>query len=335
MTCTVVRSLPEEVWREFVERHPAGNIYHTSEMFEVYARAKGYRPALWASVDDAGCPLALLLPVEITLLEGLLRSLTTRAVVYGSVLAASGSQGQAALATLLQAYRRATRGVLFTELRNLSALPEVQPILAAHHFPYEGQLNYLIDLSAPEEVLWRKMAKSGQHRVRTSHNKGTAVSEVTDKTQLAQAYRLLQKTYARVQVPLADLSLFEAAFDILGPRGMFKAFLAQADGQILGADLLLADHGRVVDWYAAIDRQFAAYAPMEALTWHAICWGKEHGFRLFDFGGAGRPGEEYGPRKFKAKFGGELVDLGRNVCVHAPLSMWLSLHGYQLLRRFL
>lgn len=335
MIPAVVRSLPEEVWREFVERHQAGNIYHTPEMFRVYARAKGHRPTVWASVDEAGCPLALLLPVEITLLDGLLHSLTTRAVVYGSVLAAPGSQGQAALATLLRAYRRATRGVLFTELRNLSALPEAQPVLAAHGFVYEGHLNFLVDLSAPEEVLWGKMTKSGQQSVRTSRNKGTAVNEVTDKAQLAQAYRLLQEVYARVQVPLTDLSLFEAAFDILGPRGMFKAFLAQADGQNLGACLLLAGHGRIIDWYAATDRQFAAYAPMEALIWHAICWGKRQGFRLFDFGGAGRPEEAYGPRKFKAKFGGELVDMGRNVCVHAPLRFQLSQRGYQLLRRFL
>ena len=52
--------------------------------------------------------------------------------------------------------------------------------------------------------------------------------------------------------------------------------------------------------------------------------GREQGFDLFDFGGAGRPDEHYGPREFKAKFGGELVDFGRDVLVHTPMRLRLS-----------
>ena len=36
-----------------------------------------------------------------------------------------------------------------------------------------------------------------------------------------------------------------------------------------------------------------------------------------DFGGAGKPDEPYGVRTFKAKYGGELVNYGRYVCVHS------------------
>lgn len=40
-------------------------------------------------------------------------------------------------------------------------------------------------------------------------------------------------------------------------------------------------------------------------------------------------------RDFKAKFGGDLVNFGRNICVHAPLRLKFSVTGYQLVRRFL
>jgi hypothetical protein len=56
---------------------------------------------------------------------------------------------------------------------------------------------------------------------------------------------------------------------------------------------------------------------------------------VFDFGGGGRADEEYGVRDFKAKFGGELVNYGRNVCVHGPVRLALSRAGYRLTRRFL
>ena len=55
---------------------------------------------------------------------------------------------------------------------------------------------------------------------------------------------------------------------------------------------------------------------------------------MYDFGGAGKPDEEYGVRDFKAKFGGELVCYGRNTCVHAPVLLQFSRFGYDILRRF-
>ena len=62
---------------------------------------------------------------------------------------------------------------------------------------------------------------------------------------------------------------------------------------------------------------------------------KEAGCKTFDFGGAGRPDEVYRVRDFKAKFGGDLVNYGRNVCVHAPFRLGVSRAGYGLMRKFL
>jgi len=195
-------------------------------------------------------------------------------------------------------------------------------------------LNFLIDLEQPEEAIWRKISKSGRQCVRTSRNKGTVIEEVTVREKLAVAYRLLQGVYTRVQVPLASPTLFEAAFDVLGPRGMFKVFTARVDGQDVGALLVLLHQGRLITWYGGSDRAFARHYPMEALMWHTMKWGKDHGFRVYDFGGAGKPDEDYGPRKFKAKFHGELVGYGRNVCVHAPMRLELSRRSYAVLRPF-
>ena len=100
MSITIVHTLPEGEWSHFVEEHPAGNIFHTPEMFQVFSRTKGYQPELWAATED-GRVLALLLPVRVTLKDGLLRHFTTRAVVYGSVLCAPGTEGQEALARLM------------------------------------------------------------------------------------------------------------------------------------------------------------------------------------------------------------------------------------------
>jgi hypothetical protein len=331
----IVQHVAEQPWRAFAERNPCGNIFHTPEMFQVFARAKGHHPTLWAAVDEDDCPLALLLPVQVTLMDNLLRQLTTRAVVYGGVLCAAGPAGQAALALLLQAYKPVMRqGPLFTELRNPSDQSDLLPALAANGFAHEGHLNYLIDLDRPEDLIWRSISKSGQQRVRAARNKGVIVEEVAgDRQKVAAAYQLLLDVYLRVQVPLASRTLFDAAFDILEPCGMLKIFLARLGDRYIGTRVLLLYKGRMIDWYAGADRAYASYSPNELLVWHSLQWGKAQGFHLFDFGGAGRPDEPYGPREFKSKFGGALVDYGREVCVHAPIKLRLSKIGYQLYRR--
>ncbi len=331
-----VRQLDDSQWRSFIDQHPKANIYHTPEMFAVFARAENHLPQLYAMVDSRGSLLALFLPVEVSVKDGLLRPLTTRAIAYGSVLCAESAAGERALRQLLAEYQReSSRRALFTELRHVDDATDVQPLLNKAGFQSEGHLNYWIDLREPEDALWKKISKSGRQRIRSAANKGVIVEDVTERETIADAYRLLQDVYTTVQVPLASRTLFEAAFDVLAPENMMKIFLARLDGRPIGVRFLLLHKNRIIDWYAGADREFLSFSPNEVLVWHALTWGQSHGYELFDFGGAGKPDEEYGPRVFKSKFGGELLDLGRDVYVHSPLRLKVSTLGYQVARRFL
>lgn len=336
MTVTIVKSLPEALWRRFVDEHPEGNVYHTPEVFQAFAATHLHQPRLWAAVDKNGRPLALLLPVQVSLFDGPFRSMTTRAVVYGGVLYETGATGESALAELLTTYRRAMRGMaLFTELRNITAIDSVNAILASAGFQYEPHLNYLIDLSQPEATLWKRLSKSCQQSVRTSRNKGVSIEIAHEPDGMEQIYGLLRLAYQRARVPLAHPSLFTATSAILGAKGMFQAFVARAQGRYIGACLVLAYRNRLIYWYGGLDRTWSAYCPMEALLWYVMQWGRSCGYSILDMGGAGRPGEPYGVRNFKAKFGGELVNYGRNLCVHAPLRYQVSQFAYRMLRRIL
>jgi lipid II:glycine glycyltransferase (peptidoglycan interpeptide bridge formation enzyme) len=111
--------------------------------------------------------------------------------------------------------------------------------------------------------------------------------------------------------------------------------LAKIAGKAVGAMTLLLNKGTIIYWYTGVDKAFSSFRANDLLVWHALEWGSLNGYRTFDFGGAGLPGEKYGVRDFKAKFGGELVSFGRYRCVHQPAALKLSTLGYALLRRFL
>jgi serine/alanine adding enzyme len=325
--------MDESIWRDFVEAQPAGNVFHTPEVYRMFASTERHRQHLWAATDTSGTPLALFLPVEITFLNGMLRPWTSRAVAYGGVLCADGSAGRRGVTQLLAAYRRAAPWrALCTELRHQSDAAGISGALGRTGFAHEDHLNYLIRLDRPAADLWQGLSKTARQRVRSATKKGAMVEEVTNESTVDEAYRLLEHVYRRARVPLASPSLFRTALSDLRPRGMLRIFAARLEDSLIGIRFLLLHKGRILDWYAGSDRAFASFSPNELLVWHTLRWGQEHDFRVFDFGGAGRPGEHYGPREFKAKFGGDLVNFGRDVLVHAPLRFRLSRMGYAAAR---
>ena len=336
MNMRILRELPLPQWEAYVNEHPLGNIFHTPQMFQVFERANGYQPQFWAAAHNEKI-LALFLPVNVSLTRGLLSPLTTRSIAYGSILFTPSAEGRQALSFLLEAYIREVDGrPLFTELRNLSDMGSAQSIFSQYGFTYEDHLNYLIDLDRSPEAIFKSIGGRTRKYLKRGLNEETVmIEEVRDKSQLPLCYDLLKRTYRAARVPLADPSLFEAAFDLLYPLGMIRFSLANVKDHPAAVSIDLLYKDIVYGWYGGIDREFGVYRPGELLTWNVLKWAAESGFKVFDFGGAGKPDEEYGVRDFKSKFGGRLVCYGRNMLVHAPRLLSLSRMGYGLLRSLL
>ena len=336
MNLSVVNSLDEKVWREFVDQHPQGNIFHTPEMFHVFERARGCQPKLWATVGDHGQVLALLLPVQVTLKNGLLHYLTTRSIAYGGVLYSLDPAGEQALAVLMQTYlREIGHEALFTELRHLSDSHPIQAVLDHCGFTYEDYQDYLIDVNRPIEDIWQSITKGCRKSIRKFQNKDVVISEIDVRSYLPIFYNLLQQTYNRAGVPLSDISLFEAVFDILVPKGMAKMLIARVKNDYMAASLEAPYKDMIYSWYSGFDRDSRAVNPNDGLVWYILEWGAKNGYRYYDFGGAGVAGETYRVRDFKAKYGGRLVNYGRHTYVHDPFALPISRVGYQVYRQII
>jgi len=327
----IVNNLDRDLWKRFVDSHPQSNIFHTPEMFEVHSRVQGYYPSLWAAIENDRV-LALHLPVQITLLGGPFRYLTTRDVDYGGILVEDSEKGREGLAFLLQEYNRQTPGApLFTELRNSADQNQIQDVLEKHGYIFEGHLNYLLDLNRDKEAILQSFTRNTRKRIRKMIREGDiVVKEVTERDMLPLFYELLNMTYKVIHVPLADTSLFEAAFDILRPKNMAYFSITYEDGKPAAAQVSILYKDTILGWYNGVDR--ACRYCNEMTMWDIIEWGADHGYAVFDFGGAGKPGEDYGVRNFKAKFKGELVNFRRDTRIHAPMRMKISKTAYQVAR---
>lgn len=332
----IVRSLDEDLWIDFICRHPKSSIFHTPEMFQVFAQAKRYQPELWAVLQGKSDVLAIMTPVRIHIIDGFLRRLTTRSIAYGGVLYENSPRGQDAIQLLLNNYEKeASPGVVFTEFRNLHCLEDIRPLMDSCGYRYEDHLNYLISLDRPPEMVLNDIGKRTRKRIRKGLRSGLVeIEEITRSEDLRGWYETLEKTYSFARVPLADYSLFDRTFEVLYPRGMAKFLLARTNGMIAACSVELIFKGTIYGWYGGTDRAYSDVWPNEMLTWYILEWGANNGYRVYDFGGAGKPEEEYGVRDFKAKFGGELVNFGRFINVHNPFLLKISKPGYEIFRYF-
>jgi hypothetical protein len=333
----LVHSLEAKTWRDFVDGQPMGNVFHTPEMYQVYSKTKDREPELWGVMGSNNVPLALFTPVRVTLPNPLLRRLAVHSVSYGSLLWAPGEPGEKALEMLIQAYKRERKSdVAYTELRHLADVRGILPLLDKQGFKFEGHLDYQINLGRSVEEVFQDIGPRTRKNIRRGLNKGhVSIQEVREKKQVATCYEILSRTYGAAHIPLADISLFEAAYDLLVAKGMVRFLLAYVNQTPVATSIELIHKGTIYGWYGGVDRRHNSYSPNELLSWHILKWGVENGYKLYDFGGAGKPGERYGVRDFKAKFGGSLTCFGRSTYAHKPLIFRVMQMGRRFSRRFL
>ena len=145
-------------------------------------------------------------------------------------------------------------------------------------------------------------------------------------------YDLVAESYSRSQVPLANKQLFHAALDHFDPS-VVQVRLASHEGKDVAGGIGLVFGNRFFAWYGGSLR-VKGILPFDCLTWDEIKRSSENDVAIYDFGGAGWPDEEYEPRDFKAKFGGELTHFGRYRKIHSQWKFFLVEKGYQTLRGF-
>lgn len=125
--------------------------------------------------------------------------------------------------------------------------------------------------------------------------------------------------------------MFQAVLDYL-PTGSVRIRTAFDGEKPVASIISLLHAGRIHSWYGGTLR-LAGLPPFACWVWDDICWGGQHGNSIYDFGGAGWPHEDYGPRKFKARFGGSEVRYGRYLSTYSKLRLRLAELAYGFSRR--
>jgi len=325
----IVHTIDRQNWSKFVYNHPNGNIFQTPEMYEVYKRTKNYEPVFLAVVNDSSEVLGILISVIQREYSGFLGGLTTRSIIWGGPLVINDNAQ--VLGLLLREYDNVVgERALYSQFRNLWDVRKSSVIFNDFGYCLEDRLNIIIDLSKSEELLWKEVHPKRRNEIRKATKEGILVYELNTQKEIAELHEILSEVYKTAELPIADRSLFVGAFEILSSKDMIKYFGAFDREELIGVICILAYREVLYDWYAGSLRKYYCKCPNDLLPWEVFRWGKKNGYKVFDFGGAGKPGEKYGVRDYKKKFGGDIVHYARFEKIHQPIKSQIAKAGFRL-----
>jgi len=328
----VTDSIDWNLWDDFVYNHPNGNIFQTSHMEKVYKNTKNYDVISLAALDSkSGKILSVLQAAVIREKEGIVGIFSGRSIIIGGPLYIKQEEGYKAVKKLMEDYEKiAKKKAIYTQIRNIWDTEDIKSTLKASGYIYEDHLNYLINLNQSSEKVWQNMRKSRRWDIKSAEKEGIKVNKIESLNEIKHFYYLIQETYKRSKLPLADASLFESAFHELVLKSMADFYLATQNGIFVGACVMLKYKSTIYDWYMGSESGIK-YADA-ALVWHVLeeNSGKE---KIFDFGGAGHPEKPYGVRDFKRRFGGEEVNFGRYLKVHNKWKKNVAEAGFKIYRK--
>ena len=307
-------------WAEFVAQHPQGNIFQTPEMYDVYACAEHVMPIAIAAVE--GDEIVGILVAQYMTNGGALASwITARSIITGGPLAKDNKPE--IVEALMDAYKK--------QLPCKTIYSEIRPIYPMNDMPgwkRVGHYNLVMRVDKSEEELWNGMHKERRRNVGQAEKAGLRFEEVTEAAGRREVVALLQKTYERKHVPMADDSLFARLTEIMPEYVRF--FAAYKDDKMIAGQIRLGYKDLLYAWYAGSDEEYFKLRPNDFTMWNVIRWAREKGYKEFDFGGGGEPGKPYGVRDYKLKYGCEMFDYGRYVRAHRPVTYWLAAKMYGL-----
>lgn len=301
-------------------------------MIRAVTDAKGMEPYARAAIGPDGKIVAMLVSYRVSTLD-VFAPVASRSVQFAEPLCDQTAVGVLALKNLVEMHDRFMRSrALFGEVRSILEPGLERESLLANGYEYHEYLNFVVDLQPGREVLWSRLKKNLRQKIRSSHRKGVVIRDDNTPEGIERLYGMLQASYRRARIPLPRQSLFMSVLDSL-PREWVRIRTAYLGEQPVASIISLAFGDRVFSWYGGTLR-LPGLSPFACIVWDDIAWAAEQGYRYYDFGGAGWPDEEYGPRKFKAQFGGTEVRYARCTRAYSKVRLRLAEIGFDLSRRF-
>jgi len=321
--------IPIELWRKLVESNIHSSPFQMPEFYELCRTVPGLRPIVTAiKTKDSLVSLAV---VVVQQERGLKHFFSRRGIIYGGPLI--DHDYPEALGLLLSEISSTLKGrVIYVESRSLTDFSNFSNNFLEHKWEYSPYLNLSIDVHQKHlHDIIRGMNYNRRREIRLSLERGVLYGECENEDELKELYRILSELYrTRVKLPLPDYLFFKALW--LNKPG--KVFIVKHCNQVIGGSFCLEQPAKGIYtlYYCGLRNYDKKIFPTHLAVLAAFDYAIKHRLGVVDLMGAGKPGEKYGVRDYKAGFGGDIVEHGRYTKIQKPLLYFIGRKAVSFMR---
>ncbi|PKQ66954.1 hypothetical protein BZG01_09130 [Labilibaculum manganireducens] len=318
-------------WSDFVRNNLHGNVFQTPQMYDVFEQTEGFTPILIAARKN-GKISGVLLAVIQKEIKGVPGILANRAIIRGAPLI--DNEDEEVLNQILTKFNEKIQTkALITQIRNWADTSNYKSVFLQCGYRYQDHLNILLDLEQSEEVIWKNINREKRKSINKAYREGVRVELESPHADLTATYFILQELYKRIQLPYPDIDFFkkwQRNFDV-EPR--FLVFAAKWEKETIAFRYVLAYKNVLYISYAGALNKYYQKCANDLINWEVMLWGKENGYTVYDFAGAGSPHVPYGVRVNKMKFGGQTCNIGRYEKINRPILFFIAKFGFYLWKK--
>jgi len=204
----------------------------------------------------------------------------------------------------------------------------------------------VIDLSKDIGTLLAEMSSKTRYNIRLSGRKGIKIREGA-RQDLDIYYQILKATGQRQNFTPFPKQYYTEMWRILEPHGFVKLFMAEFEGEVVSAQLIVPFRDTVINKLSVWTGRHGNRRPNEALQWTAIQWAKSQGYQYYDFEGIKSSAAKAILRKeplpesqkqsvtsYKLGFGGQVsLFSGSYDYVYNPLYRWAYTEVFPKIRK--
>jgi serine/alanine adding enzyme len=302
-------------WAHFLSTNNYATPFQSPEYYDFFNSVTGSSAQVY-SVYENDLILALCV-FTLQKEKGIKGFFSKRSIIYGGPVVVDSELGMDALVMLLNAIGKDLKHkAIYSEVRNLHDYKKYKQIYENHGWKYSSHLNFQLNCSS-EEIVWNNLNNNRKRQIKKSLKIGVIIEEAKNLEEVHDFYFILNDLYLKkVKKPLPSIEYFLKLFE----KKIAKFLLIKFSDRIIGGIVcpFLEDNTIYELYICGMDQEYKEASPSVMATYAAIEYGYKHNMQCFDFLGAGKPGEDYGVRDFKEKFGGQLVENGRFLKIMNP-----------------
>jgi len=303
-TIIVSTERPGDDWDTFVQRHPHGTIYHTSEWMDVIEQSFKHITGYLISIRNSKGEIIGGLPVY--LVNSWLTGRRLVSAPFASVFDA--------LVDDREKLNRILDVVIEIKKKNKCRYLELRTKRNALLFEKNKEFRleklykqHFIRLTEPEQLKKKFARTSVRQPITRSLKFGIELLIGKEERFLRSFYDVYSKNRKRLGLPIQPYNFFRNILNIFSKSDAVSILLARKNNSTLAGVIALKYKHIFSLEYGGSDAKFKQFYPIHFLYWNAIKYAYTEGFELFDFGRTAT--SNAGLLAFKRRWGTEVIDL--------------------------